>query len=105
LAEKSALPAVNPFSRFHGLNLVAVVITSSDCGWSSQPSVIKRISKIGSMLRSIHGDRFASVITIGASLDTDLKVGFDFLAKLSGQTSTPAFDQIIVGGSWLNEQV
>jgi len=52
-------------------------------------------------LRSSHGHQFARVTVIGVSISDDLRAGVRYLEDLGANGW--AFDQISVGGSWMNE--
>lgn len=96
---------VNPFLAFHGKNLIAYVIVASDCGWSNRPATMRAASEIRSRLRNTHGSQYAAVTVIGVAIDKEITAGLDFLAKIEKWSSGGAFDQVIVGGSWLNEEL
>jgi hypothetical protein len=103
--EEDEKPPVNPFERENGKNLIAFVVTASDCGWSALPATMKAVGSIREKLRAAHGATYVSTSVVGVALDRNLGSGLDFLAKLGGGKPEKAFDQIIVGGSWLNELV
>lgn len=96
-------PPVNPFAQAHGRHLVAYLFTASDCGWSNEPTLMKHLGQIRTLLRSVHHGRFAAITVVGVSLDTDVQVGMDFLSKIAGGTIAETFDEVSIGGSWLNE--
>ncbi|NOT06972.1 MAG: hypothetical protein HOP28_02080 [Gemmatimonadales bacterium] len=98
-------PPVNPFAAHHGKHLIAFVITASDCGWSTQPATMEAVGSIRAKLQSAHGGAYAKVSVVGIGLDKDLGAGLRFLADLGQGKVDRAFDQVIVGGSWLNEQI
>jgi hypothetical protein len=98
-------PNYNPFGQAHGTHLMAYILTSSDCGWSRVPSQMKAIREVRPKLRSIYGSSYADVAVVGVALDKSLVVGLSFLAELAGGRTDDSFDQVIVGGSWLNEQI
>lgn len=97
--------ARNPFAASHGTNLIAFVITASDCGWATQPTIVEAVGRIRGELGSRYGDSFAQVKVVGVALDQDVEVGLDFLRRLGKGETKNSFDQVIVGGSWLNEQI
>lgn len=96
---------VNPFASANGMHLIAFVVTASDCGWSTQTKTMEAVGSIRSKLRSAHGGSYAQITVIGVALDEDLDEGLRFLSDIGKGALSGAFDQIIVGGSWLNEQV
>lgn len=101
----SAGADVNPFASANGTHLIAFVITESDCGWSALPSTMEAVGSIREALRSAYGDSYAQVTVVGVALDRNLDAGLRFLADLGKGRLDGAFDQVSVGGSWLNEQV
>jgi hypothetical protein len=98
-------PLVNPFASANGTHLIAFVITASDCGWSQRPSMMEAMGSLRSKLRTKHGANYAQVSVIGVALDEDLDAGLRFLSQLGKGKPGGAFDQVVVGGSWLNEQI
>jgi hypothetical protein len=98
-------PPVNPFAKAHGRHLVAYTFFSSDCGWSGLPRSRETIRALRTGMRSAHGTEYAEISVVGVDLDTDLTKGLAFLADIGGGKISGAFDQILVGGSWLNDKV
>jgi hypothetical protein len=94
---------VNPFASAHGTHLVAFVITASDCGWSTRPTTMTALQSVRSRLRAVHGRTHAQVTVVGILLDEQLPDGLRFLARLKKDAPDEVFDQVIIGGSWLNE--
>ena len=104
-ADVAGHAAGNPFAADNGTHLIAFVVTASDCAWASRPEGMKTIRELRGKLRSVHGRAYAKVSVIGVSLDDDVNKGVRFLESIAQPTAGPIFDQIIVGGSWLNEQI
>jgi hypothetical protein len=98
-------PPVNPFASSHGTNLVVYIFTASDCGWSKLVIQKEAFRTIGAKVRSIHGASYARVTVIGVSLDEDVNLGVEHLKRFGNGKIANAFDQIVIGGSWLNEQI
>ena len=96
---------VNPFASANGTHLIAFVVTASDCGWSTLPAGIEAIRSLRAEMNSVYGDSYAEVRVVGVALDSDLDAGLRFLADIGRGAPSGAFDQVIVGGSWLNEQI
>lgn len=96
---------VNPFASANGTHLIAYVVTASDCGWSTQPGVMAAIRTMRTKLQSVHGASYAQVSVVGVALDKNLDEGLRFLSSVGNGTAGEIFDQVIVGGSWLNEQI
>lgn len=100
-----ALPQTNPFASADGTHLIAFVITASNCGWSTRPNTMKAMGSIRTQLRAEYGAAYAAVRVVGVALDRDLDAGLQFLSDIGEGQPGGAFDQVIVGGSWLNEQI
>lgn len=98
-------PPINPFAEAHGSNLIAFVIAASDCGWSTRPQTMAALGGLRSKLRSVHADVYAQISVVGVALDRNPATGVEFLSKVAAGSIDRAFDQIIAGGSWLNEQI
>lgn len=98
-------PPVNPFASSNGSNLVALVITASNCGWSSQPRTVEGLGAIRSSLQSAHAGSYARISVIGVALDDTVANGLKFLSQIRRGNVGSAFDQVVVGGSWLNEEI
>lgn len=94
--------AASPFAS--GSYLIAFVLFASDCGFSTLPASEDAIAKLRSTLRKSHGESFAAVQVVAVDLDADVKPGLQFISQLEHRGSSPLFDQVIVGGSWLNEE-
>ncbi len=95
----------NPFASVDGAHLVAFVIGASDCGWSNMPEIKAAFGSIRERMRSAYGDKYAHIEVVGVAIDEDPEAGLTYLSDIGGGTVGTAFDQIAVGGSWLNEQV
>ncbi len=104
-AAADTTPPVNPFASVHGKNLIAYIITASDCGWSQRPATMQAVSQIRNRLKVAHGSEYAAVTVIGVAIDKDPTAGLDFLAKIAKMSPDGAFDQVMAGGSWLNEEL
>ena len=94
----------NPFASADGKHLLTFVVTASDCGWSTFPEGMEAIRSLRARMLSEYGHSYAQVSVIGIAVDADLDAGLKFLSELGGGTPGGAFDQVSVGGSWLNEQ-
>ena len=88
----------------HGTHLIAYFIVASDCGWSTLPEVKERIGGLREKLLETHGAEYSQISVVAVALDRDLDAGLQLISDLGGGDSA-AFDQIVVGGSWLNELV
>ena len=52
-----------------------------------------------------HYTRYAHVGVVGVAIDEEPEAGLDFLSEIGGGGVRHAFDQIAIGGSWLNEHL
>lgn len=95
----------NPFASVNGAHLIAFVITASDCGWSNHPETKAALGILRERMRSVYGDKYAHIEVVGVAIDEDPEAGLTFLSDIGRGTVRTAFDQVAVGGSWLNEQV
>ena len=86
-----------------GRYLVAFVLLSSECGFCRQEDTKNAIRRLRASLRASHGASFVNVSVVGIASDRDLRKGVQYLETLGPLGSV--FDQLSVGGSWLNEQV
>ncbi len=98
-------PSSAPFASVGGRHLDVLVITSSDCAWSTRPEFMTAIPRIRQRLRSTSRRSYQKVNIIGVAMDVDPDSGFQFLAELGNGKVGGIFDQVAVGGSWLNEVV
>lgn len=105
IAEDRSRDPVNPFASADGMHLIAFVITASDCGWSKQQPIMEAIRGVRTALRAKYGADYARVSVVGVALDNDPSVGMQFLVDIGGGSISESFDQVIAGGSWLNEQI
>jgi hypothetical protein len=96
----------NPFASVNGTHLVAFVIGASDCGWSNLPEIKEAFGSIRERMRSAYRDKYAHIEVVGVAIDEDPEAGLTYLSEIGGgERVGAAFDQIAIGGSWLNEQV
>lgn len=95
----------NPFASVDGAHLVAFVIGASDCGWSNLPDIREAFGLIRERMRAAYGNAYAHIEVVGVAIDEDPEAGLTYLSDIGGGTVGTAFDQIAVGGSWLNEQI
>ena len=58
VSDSTAAP-VNPFNS--GTHLIAYVVASSDCGWSTLPQTMDAVGRLRGVLREAHGERYAEV--------------------------------------------
>lgn len=98
-------PRVNPFASQDGLQLVAYIVTASNCGWSSTPAMMSLVGSVRDSLIADLDSQFTSVRVVAVVLDDTLANGWRFIQELSGGKPELAFDQVIVGGSWMNESI
>ena len=86
-----------------GRYLVAFLLLSSECGLCREKGTESAIHKLRATLVASHGGAFARVSVIGIAVDQDGNAGFGYLRSLGKVGDT--FDQVSVGGTWLNELV
>lgn len=81
--------------------LVALVITSSSCAYAASDSFRIELVHVLNALRAYAPQQMQNgeVLLAGVSIDHDPEVGLAALRKLG------PFDEISVGGSWLNSQI
>lgn len=83
--------------------LVAFVLVSANCGFSAEGHTRAALSAMRTRLRAVGKGRFVAVKVVGVSIDDSLAEGIAFLQSI--QQDGGAFDEIAVGGIWLNELV
>ena len=101
----SSVATRNPFEGANGKHLIAFVIAASDCGWSTRPEVMLAVGSLRGTLANAHRDKYVQIGVVGIALDQDLTKGLGFLAKIAHDDLAGTFDQVSVGGSWLNEHI
>lgn len=92
---------VNPIPQ--GKHLVAFVVIAAECGWSSRPDVKQAIGHLRQALHDAHGRDFAQISVVAVDVDKDVATGLDFLRSIQKGFDHPVFDQISVGGIWMND--
>lgn len=85
-----------------GLYLLAYVVVASDCGFCTEPQSKRALANFRDSLVKANSSKYAAVRVIGVSIDHDLEAGVKYLERYRSDLPM-AFDQIMVGGSWLNE--
>jgi hypothetical protein len=83
-----------------GDHLVAYVLLSHLCPFSSEPGTQQAVAALRDSLKRFEGHPYAKVSVIGVSIESDLDAGFAFLRDL--QRTSRAFDELSIGGGWLN---
>lgn len=86
-----------------GRHLVAYVLISSECGFCTEKRSKEAIRSIRQVLRTAYDSAYARVTVVGVVMDDSLEAGTQYLKELS--SSGRPFDQVSMGGIWLNEQV
>lgn len=104
LARQAPVPAQPPPAPFAGgTHLIAYVVVASDCGFCSEKFAKQALAMVRPSLRSAHGQAFGQVSVIGVVMDADLMKAMQYVADLGrGET---VFDQLSLGGGWLNDDV
>lgn len=85
-----------------GRYLVAYVLLSSECGFCMEPQTRAATARVRRTLAS-HRGQFADISVVGIVMDRSLAAANKYVRSLG--RDTVAFDQLVVGGGWLNEQV
>lgn len=93
-------PAVNPIKS--GKHLVAFLVISEECGWSTQPATIKSIVHLKEALVAAHRQQYREISLVAIDVDADVATGWRFLNSLQHGIDKPLFDQVDIGGTWLN---
>lgn len=83
-----------------GSYLVAYVMLSSGCAACRDERTKLVLRNLGDSLRSSHASAFARVLVIGVVIDRSFESGVEYLQDIG-----PAFDEVSIGGGWLNQQV
>jgi hypothetical protein len=91
---------LSPF--ISGTYLVAYVLVSSDCGWCAQKSTKDALRLLRDSLAASQRGKFAALSIVGVALDEDVEAGMKYLHELN---QPKVFDQVSLGGIWLNELV
>jgi hypothetical protein len=65
---------------------------------------MEAIAQLRGTLTKSHGGSFADVRVVALDLDEDIKPGLQFISQVERRSPSPVFDQISVGGSWLNDE-
>lgn len=86
-----------------GRHLVAYVLVAAGCGFSTEERTVEAIRQVRDSLQQAHGQDFADISLVGIVLDDDIKAGLQYVQDL--ERSRTLFDQLSLGGSWLNEEV
>jgi hypothetical protein len=94
-AHKSLFPS--------GRYLVAYALLAGDCGFCTEKGTRRAIRALRASLRTSQGASFARVAVVGVAIDEDVVAGIRYLKSLGGRGEV--FDQLSVGGSWLNDPV
>jgi precorrin-6B methylase 2 len=95
-SRRSDLLGVSP-----GRHLVAYVLVSSSCGFCRLDEVKAALGSIRYNLRRAHAVDFTRISVVAVSVDETVGAGLGYL----GEIGLDKFDQLVVGGGWLNPQV
>lgn len=102
VSTSSTRPApVNPVRN--GQHLIAYVVVASDCGFSTRPDVEDAVRHLRDVLLAAHGQSYAQVSVVALDVDQDVATGLEFLKQFQKHHSGPVFDQVSVGGVWVND--
>lgn len=89
----------SPFAS--GRYLVAFVFLAAECGFCTEKGTKQAIGALRTSLQASQRASFAQVTVVGVAIDSDLGAGSKYLQSL-GRSGT-VFDELSLGGSWLNE--
>lgn len=95
----AAAQQVDPATVFpSGKHLIVYALLASDCGMCTEAKLKAAMARMRDSLVTTNRGQFAAIRVIGVALDEEVPDGVRYLASFRG-----TFDQIVVGGSWLNE--
>ncbi|WP_412063126.1 hypothetical protein [Rubrivirga sp. IMCC45206] len=89
-------PYISTFEQGPGTDLVMVLFTNQDCGWSRTPAVQRSVHEAKALLQAraeAEGKRFSAVAVIK---NYDWEEGIEFLSAFGH------FDEVLAGRSWFN---
>jgi hypothetical protein len=86
-----------------GRHLIAYVLLDSRCGACTHRTTEAAIERLRTSLDASYKPTFKQISVVGVALDTDLRAGTRYLERLNH--SGHVFDQLSVGGAWMNELV
>lgn len=86
-----------------GTHLLAYVLLSHRCGFCTEEGTKRALRNIRPSLMKYQNAPYAKVSVVGVALDADIDAGFEYLEDLNEDNA--AFDELSVGGSWLNHFV
>lgn len=85
-----------------GRQVLAFVLVSSRCGYCQKLETKRAIRSIrGLLAESSEREGYRSSTVVGVAVDADLHEGLQYITNIG----FPSFDEISVGGAWLNEQL
>ena len=97
-AQEVAIPEVELDTRTHrSVELVVVYLGATDCGPCRTEETKSAVRDIIDRVRAVAAKRNLPFHSVGAALDDDWREGVGFLE------STAEFDEVMAGGSWLNQ--
>lgn len=86
-----------------GRHLVAFVLLSSECGFCAEKHTRAAVSQLRESLIKSQSAAFQRISVVGVAIDRNVDKGLKYLGSLG--RSGVAFDEISVGGMWLNEMI
>lgn len=86
-----------------GHHLIAFVLLSSECGFCAEKHTKIAVSQLRDSLLRSQSAAFQRISVVGVAVDRNIDNGLKYLRGLS--RSGIAFDEISVGGMWLNETI
>lgn len=85
-----------------GEHIVAYLFTSSECGFCTERLAKAAIANLKDSLLKTNRGRYAAISVVAVVIDDNIDSAISYVRGIR-QRSPGAFDQIIAGGSWLNE--
>jgi len=102
--ERERVQTVLPSEVFaSGEYLVAYVLMSSECRFCTDPNTQAALRNLRTTLRASSRGRYANVSVVAVALSDDQNRELQFIQGLGKPGE--AFDELSVGGSWMNELV
>ncbi len=100
VARLETAPAAQAYPT--GEYLTAYMIMSSKCHFCTSDSAKTTIRGLRAAVRRAAGDRYARVSVVGVAIDPDVRAELQFIQSIG---AGDAFDQISIGGGWLNHLI
>jgi hypothetical protein len=93
----SGRSSADPLTPDDRIQDVMILIGSSHCGYSTDPKLKGAYDRLVAANDKAH--HFGPTLRIGVSMDEDARRGFEWLQSVG------RFDEVDIGGNWLNDAV